>query len=209
MALYLSVEYFHPSLNLVYAEAFSYIESQQDYVPILINSYGGYTDCLSTLLDCIKGSTKPVMTIATGVDMSCGADLFVSGTKGLRIIGPNTTSLIHQVSGMSWGKYNDIKAEAQEIDRLNKKILYDLFDQAGDHPEGYTEQMIKDNFNADLYLTPEKMIENGWADKIMSVNQVLLNMDNIFQDYKQLLDKVELDEELTESTPSVFPPVSE
>lgn len=205
MTMYLSVEYFHPCLNLLYAEAFSMIEnSDQPYIPIVINSYGGYTDCLSTLLDCIQGSTKPVITIATGVAMSCGCDLFVSGTKGLRIIGQNTTSLIHQVASMAWGKSSDIENEAREISRLNKKLAYDLFDKAGGHEEGYTQNLIKENFNADLFLTPEQMMEHGWADKIMSLNQALLNLDSIFDDYKKMLDKIEINEELS---PCVISPI--
>lgn len=197
MTMYLPVEYFHPCLNLLYAEAFTYIEqSEQPYIPVVINSYGGYTDCLSTLLDCIQGSTKPVITIATGVDMSCGCGLFISGTKGLRIIGQNTTSLIHQVASMAWGKSSDIESEAREIQRLNEKLAYKLYDQAGGHEDGYTKNLIKENFNADLYLTPEQMVEHGWADKIMSFNQALSNLDNIFDDYKKTLDKIEIDEEL-------------
>lgn len=197
MTMYLPVEYFHPCLNLLYAEAFTYIEqSEQPYIPVVINSYGGYTDCLSTLLDCIQGSTKPVITIATGVDMSCGCGLFVSGTKGLRIIGQNTTSLIHQVASMAWGKSSDIESGAREIQRLNEKLAYKLYDQAGGHEDGYTKNLIKENFNADLYLTPEQMVEHGWADKIMSFNQALSSLDNIFDDYKKTLDKIEIDEEL-------------
>lgn len=208
MAQYLTVEYFHPCLNTLYAEAFSYLESleEQEYVPILINSYGGYTDCLSTLLDCIQGSTKPVMTIATGVDMSCGCDLFVSGTKGLRIVGPNTTSLIHQVGSGTFGKASDIEFESKEIGRLNNKLLYNLFDKAGDHEPGYTKNLVKEHFNADIYLTADEMIQHGWADKIMSVNQALLNMDSIFEDYKAMKDRVELSEEIN---PFITSPIQE
>lgn len=207
MAQYLTVEYFHPCLNTLYAEAFSYLEStDQEYIPILICSYGGYCDCLSTLLDCIQGSSKPVMTIATGVDMSCGCDLFVSGTKGLRIVGPNTTSLIHQVGSGVFGKTSDIEFESKEVIRLNDKILYNLFDKAGDHESGYTKNLVKEHFNADIYLTAEEMIQHKWADKIMSVNQALLNMDNIFEDYKAMKDKVELDKEIN---PFITSPIQE
>lgn len=206
MAKYLTVEYFYPFLNTLYAEAFAYLESiDQPYIPILICSYGGYTDCLSTLLDCIQNSSKPVMTIATGVDMSCGCDLFVSGTKGLRIIGNNTTSLIHQVGSMAWGKTSDIEHEANEVVRLNNKLLYNLFDKAGDHEDGYTKNLIKEHFNADLYLTSEEMIQHGWADKVMSASQAILNMDNIFADYKAMKEKAELNEILDPCVPVIEP----
>lgn len=191
MVMYLEVEYFHPCLNLLYAEAFTYIEqSEQPYIPIVINSYGGYTDCLSTLLDCIQGSSKPVMTIATGVDMSCGSGLFVSGTKGLRFIGPNTTSLIHQVSAGALGKASEIETQNKNIQYTNEKLLYNLLDNAGNHEAGYTKNLVKENFNADIYLTPQEMIEHGWADKIMSYNEVIKNADNIFDDYQKQLDEV-------------------
>lgn len=199
MVQYLEVQYFHPCLSNMYAEAFAYLENleTQPYIPIVINSYGGYTDCLNVLLDLIQESNKPVVTIVSGVAMSCGLGLAISGTKGLRIVGPNATCLLHQVSSASWGKASDMEAENREVQRLNAQLAYKLYDKAGNHPEGFTRDLIKENFNADLYLTPEQMIEYGWADKIMSVNKALLNLDNVFEDYKKMQDAVGLAEELT------------
>lgn len=197
MAKYLTVEIFHPWLNTLYAEAFSMLEAdEQPYIPIVINSYGGYTDCLSTLLDCIEGSSKPVITISTGVAMSCGADLFVSGTKGLRIVGPNTTSLIHQVASGSCGKASDLENDIKHTRQLNEKLLYNLFDKAGNHEAGFTRNLIKENFNADIYLTAQEMVDYGWADKIMPINKALANLDNIFNEYKEMKDKIEMQKEL-------------
>lgn len=198
MVQYLEVQYFHPCLSTMYAEAFAYLENLdgQPYIPIVINSYGGYTDCLNVLLDLIQESSKPVVTIVSGVAMSCGLGLAISGTKGLRIVGPNATCLLHQVSSCAWGKASDIEANNKEIQRLNGVLAYNLYDKAGGHEEGFTKNLVKENFNADLYLTPEQMVEYGWADKIMSINKALLNLDSIFDDYKKMEEAVELSDEL-------------
>lgn len=197
MVQYLEVQYFHPCLNTLYAEAFTYLEnSEQPYIPIVISSYGGYVDNLNVLLDLIEGSTKPVVTIVTGVAMSCGLILALSGTKGLRIVGPNATCLLHQVGAGAYGKASDIESENKEIQRLNNKLIYDLCDRVGGHEEGFTKNLVKENFNADLYLTPEQMLEYGWADKIMPINKALINLDSIFEDYKTMQEALELSEEL-------------
>ena len=197
---YLEVNYFHPVLNSLYVDAFMYLESlDTPVVPIVINSYGGAVSCLGSLLDCIQGSTKPVMTISTGNAMSCGADLFVSATKGMRIVGPNTTSLIHQVSSFSWGKVSDMKTEFEHANMLNDEMLYKLFDKAGNHEAGYTENLITQAKNADIYLTAEEMIQHGWADKIMPMNEALRNIGIIYEEWanaknEPIINKISLDE---------------
>lgn len=182
---YLEVNYFWNELDSLYTNAFMYLEqSPQPVIPIVINSYGGEVLCLNSLLDAIKGSKKPVMAIVVGCAMSCGFQLFVSATKGLRIISPSATCLAHEISGCAWGKTADIKNEAKYIEFLNEKYCYGLLDEAGNHPSGYAKQLFKDNFNADLYMNAEEVVGHGWADKIMPMNEALRNIDVIFNEFK-------------------------
>lgn len=182
---YLEVNYFWNELDSLYTNAFMYLEdTDQPVIPIVINSYGGEVLCLNSLLDAIKGSKKPVMTIVVGCAMSCGFQLFVSGTKGLRIVSPSATCLAHEVSGCSWGKTSDIKNDAKYIEFLNENYCYKLLDEAGNHEAGYTKKLFRDNFNADLYMNAEEVVSHNWADKIMPMNEVLRSINVIFDEFK-------------------------
>ena len=195
---YLEVNYFHPILNTLYVDAFMYLESLDiPVVPIVINSYGGAVSCLGSLLDCIQGSKKPVMTISTGNAMSCGADLFSSAD--IRVVGPNTTTLIHQVSSITFGKVADMKSDYEHANMLNDKMLYKLFDKAGNHEAGYTENLITQAKNADIYLTAEEMIKHGWADKIMPMNEALRSIGVLYEEWSNaknepIINKISLEE---------------
>lgn len=195
---YLEVNYFQPILNTLYVDAFMYLESLDiPVVPIVINSYGGAVSCLGSLLDCIQGSKKPVMTISTGNAMSCGADLFSSAD--IRVVGPNTTTLIHQVSSITFGKVADMKSDYEHANMLNDKMLYKLFDKAGNHEAGYTENLITQAKNADIYLTAEEMIKHGWADKIMPMNEALRSIGVLYEEWSNaknepIINKISLEE---------------
>ena len=85
---YMLIQTFHPAYNSLYCDIFQQIhDSNQPYIPIVVDSPGGYTWNLSVLLDLIEDSDKPIITISSGISMSCGAVLATSGTSGLRIIG--------------------------------------------------------------------------------------------------------------------------
>ena len=197
MAKFLEVQYFYPFLNMDYAEAFMAMENSDQPMNIIVSEgYGGYCDTLNLLLSLIENSKKPTMTIVPSVAMSCNLGLFVAGTKGLRIVSPRATCLLHQVGSGAIGKASDIESENKEIQRLNNELAYKLYDKAGGHEEGFTKNLVKENFNADLYLTPEQMVEYGWADKIMSVNEIFTNLDNLYKDYEAMKDKIEINESL-------------
>ena len=78
-------------------------------------------------------------------------------------------------------------------------MLYKLFDKAGNHEAGYTENLITQAKNADIYLTAEEMIQHGWADKIMPMNEALRNIGIIYEEWanaknEPIINKISLDE---------------
>lgn len=184
MVKYLEVETFHPWLNSAYMDAIKEIEdSDQPYIVLVVDSYGGYVDCLTSIIDTIDTCSKPTVTIGTGVMMSCGGVLSTSGTPGLRFVSPSSRFMIHQVSGWGMGKSSDIEAESREMTRLTDSLVYERFDKQAGKPLGYTKNLVKENFNADLFLTAQDCIEHNFMDAIMSRNQVLSNIDEIYQNW--------------------------
>ncbi len=181
---YMLIQTFHPAYNSLYCDIFQQIhDSNQPYIPIVVDSPGGYTWNLSVLLDLIEDSDKPIITISSGISMSCGAVLATSGTSGLRIIGQNTNFMIHQAASMAWGKSSDMMNDSADVHRTTTQMVYKQFDRKSGHEDGYTENLIKENMNADLFLSAEDTLKHGFMDLIMSRGKALRSIDDIYNDY--------------------------
>ena len=63
---------------------------------LVINSPGGSVHAAFALIDTMKGSKIPIRTVGLGLIASCGILTFMAGTKGRRVVTPNTSILSHQ-----------------------------------------------------------------------------------------------------------------
>jgi ATP-dependent Clp protease protease subunit len=140
-------------------------KSGQTVIPVIVDSYGGYVDALFAMVDVLQSVKLPVATIGTGKAMSCGSVLVSAGTKGYRYMSPLGRVMVHEVSSATWGKNSEIKASAKETERLNEVLLH-LLDKHCEKPAGYWRSQLKENKNADLYLTAEQAKEHGLIDII-------------------------------------------
>ena len=117
------VEEFTPKGAKEFAEKIELAQNTgQPVIPIVIDSYGGQVYSLMAMIAQIKNSKTPIATIIEGKAMSCGAILSTFGEKGMRYMDPNATVMIHDVSSMTKGKIEEIKASSTESDRLNKLV---------------------------------------------------------------------------------------
>ena len=71
---------------------------RQKELTLIINSPGGEVHAAFALIDTMKGSAMPIKTIGIGMIASCGVLTFMAGTKGKRLLTPNTSILSHQYS---------------------------------------------------------------------------------------------------------------
>lgn len=134
-----------------------------DFLPIVIDSYGGEVYTLLAMCDFLRNCEKKVVTICQGKAMSCGAILFSMGQE--RYIGQSATVMVHSVSSMEWGKEAEIKEGAKETTRLNN-MIYKILDDNTEQEKGFWRQQIRDIENAELFITPRKCIDTGLATKI-------------------------------------------
>jgi ATP-dependent Clp protease, protease subunit len=111
------------------------ITTGQTVIPVCIDSYGGQVYSLMSMIDTIKSSPVPVATIVTGKAMSCGAILFSFGTNGFRIMQPNATVMIHEVSRGTWGKIEEIKADVTQAESLNNRVFAMMANNCGKRKE--------------------------------------------------------------------------
>lgn len=137
----------------------------QKVIPVVIDSYGGEAYSLLSMIGTIKSSTVPIATIVKGKAMSCGAIFASFGEEGLRFMDKDAVMMIHDVSTMAFGKVEELKADARESDRLNKK-LYNMMARNCGKPDNYFLDLIHDKGHADWFLESEEAKEHNIIQQI-------------------------------------------
>ena len=141
------------------------LNTGQEIIPIVIDSYGGQVYSLLGMVDIIKSCKIPVATIISGKAMSCGAVLLACGEKGHRYVSVNSTVMIHDVSSFSEGKSEEIKSDAAETERL-QKMFYKILDKECERKDGYFDKLVFNKGRSNLYLDADQCVKHGIADQI-------------------------------------------
>ena len=131
---------------------------------LVINSPGGQVHSAFALIDTMKGSAIPVKTVGLGMIASCGLLTFMSGTKGRRVITPNTSILSHQYSWGSGGKEHELFARVREFELSTERMI--------NHYKactGLSEKKVRDILlpPEDRWLSAKEAVRYGIADKIV------------------------------------------
>ena len=137
----------------------------QKIIPVVIDSYGGQVYSLMSMISAIKHSELPVATIIEGKAMSCGAILFSFGEQGLRFMDPDATLMIHDVSSMEYGKVEEIKASAEETERLNQKVYIMMARNCG-KKDTYFLDLVHKRGHADWFLDAAQAKKHGMANQL-------------------------------------------
>ena len=137
----------------------------QPVLPIIIDSYGGQVYSLMSMVSDIKHSRIPVATIVQGKAMSCGAILFSCGEEGMRYMDPDATVMIHDVSSMEYGKVEEVKASAEETERLNQKIYNMMAENCGHHKD-YFLDIVHEKGHADWFLEADECKKHKLANHL-------------------------------------------
>ena len=111
-----------PLINWIIAENFNK-EKKKEELTLGICSRGGDLNACFALVDVMKGSKIPIRTIGMGMIASCGLIMFISGTKGRRILTPNTSILSHQYSWGTYGKEHELFAVVKEYDLTTQRMI--------------------------------------------------------------------------------------
>lgn len=133
---------------------------------LIINSPGGSVHAAFALIDTMKGSAIPVKTVGLGLIASCGVLTFMAGTKGKRVLTPNTSILSHQYSWGSSGKEHELFARVREFELSTERMLAHY-----KKCTGMTEKKIREILlpPEDKWLSAKEAVKYGIADKIKEV----------------------------------------
>jgi len=139
--------------------------SGQTFIPIVIDSYGGQVYSLMSMIADLESATLPIVTVVSGKAMSCGAILFSFGDEGMRFMDKNATVLIHDVSTFAGGKIEELKADTEQADKLNKTVYQMMAKNCGKRPN-YFFDIVHKRGHADWYLSAKEAQDHNLANTL-------------------------------------------
>lgn len=99
------------------------VKKKKKELLLMICSEGGDTSAAFALIDVMRSSTVPIKTVGLGCIASSGLLIFIAGTRGRRILTPNTSILSHQFSWYNEGKAHELFATMKEFELTQKRMV--------------------------------------------------------------------------------------
>lgn len=150
--------------NLVIAQLlFLESENPDKDIHLYINSPGGHVTAGMAIYDTMQFIKPDVSTLCLGHAASAGSLLLCAGAAGKRFVLPHAFVMIHQVLGGYQGQGTDIQIHARETQRVSDQLNQILAKHTGKP----VKQIEKDT-NRDNYMSAEKAVEYGLADKVIA-----------------------------------------
>jgi ATP-dependent Clp endopeptidase proteolytic subunit ClpP len=125
-----------------------------------IRSFGGSIFDGLAGMDSILQSKTPIHTIVDGCCASAATFLSIVGEK--RLMNKHSFILIHQLSSMAWGKYEEIKDEMKNCDLLMDTIR-SVYKEHTKIPVEKLDEILKH----DLWFDANTCLEYGLIDEIL------------------------------------------
>jgi ATP-dependent Clp protease protease subunit len=141
----------------------NFAEDKPEALNLIICSPGGDLNAGFALVDVMKGSKIPVNTIGIGEIASAGLLIFLAGTKGKRVLTPNTSILSHQYTWGSFGKHHELMAVAKEFDLISTRLITHYKKTTGLNENRVKELLLPPH---DIWLSSKEAKEYGICDVI-------------------------------------------
>ena len=129
-------------------------------IKLYINSFGGSIFAGFSTVDTIKSISTPVHSYIDGAAASAATLISVVADK--RFIHRNSFMLIHQLSSMMWGKYEEFKDEMENLDLLMARIK-EIYKEHCSIPKKELDEILKH----DLWLDSAKCVKWSLVDEIV------------------------------------------
>jgi len=162
--------------NLIVAQMlFLESENSAKAINLYINSPGGSVTAGLAIYDTMQYIKCPVRTIVLGQAASMGSFLAQAGTAGMRIVLPESRTMIHRVSSGTRGTGGSVYVQEMEMEdnlrhleeakRLNKRLV-ELYAKHNSKEKSYEE--LAETMKFDTFLSAEEAVEYGLADKVVA-----------------------------------------
>lgn len=130
-------------------------------IKLIINSPGGTVFWAWQLIDAIKMSEIPVVTIAQGLAASCGVLTLMAGDK--RVATHNTSIMSHTYAWGSAGKEGELYAKVKEFEMASDRML-EHYKKCTKKSKAYIRKNLLHPH--DEWMTPEEAVKHGIIDEV-------------------------------------------
>ena len=154
-----------PIIEWILAANLSWQKNQKE-LTLAICSPGGDLNACFALIDVMQGSRIPIRTIGMGMIASCGLLMFITGTKGKRILTPNTSILSHQYSWGSYGKEHELFATVREYELTTERMVNHYKKCTGLDDSKIREKLLPPS---DVWLDAKEARKLGICDHIQEM----------------------------------------
>lgn len=141
----------------------NYVFSADTCLTLMINSFGGSAYDGWGIIDTMECGRLPIQTVAVGSVMSMAAVIFVTGTRGRRIMTHNSYMMTHQFSSVLESKYHEFVAERSHLDDLHERFVRHFVQRSK-----MTVKQVKEILlgKSDTYLDAKECKKFGLCDII-------------------------------------------
>jgi len=144
------------------------ISGKVDHIQMIINSSGGSCPAGFAIIDIMEWSRLSIYTTGIGLIASMALLVFMTGTKGRRVITPRTSMLSHRYSAMTWGNHSQLLAGRKEQDLEHGRIVDHYLSYSNiDSKKELEKYLLRD---VDTWLTPDEAIKFGLVDVVEPMN---------------------------------------
>jgi ATP-dependent Clp protease protease subunit len=135
---------------------------------LMICSEGGSVEHAFALIDVMRSSSIPIKTVGLGTIASSGLLIFLSGSRGRRILTPNTSILSHQYSAYSEGKHHELFSITKEFNLVNERMVEHYKETTGLDEATIKSQLLP---SSDVWLSAEEAMSMGICDYISDLRK--------------------------------------
>jgi len=134
---------------------------------LMICSDGGSLEDAFALIDVMRSSKIPIKTVGLGSIASSGLLIFLTGTKGRRVLTPNTSILSHQFSWGSKGKSHELFATVKEFQLIEKRMVEHYRLTTGLDDETIKKVLLPPQ---DVYLSADEALDYNICDSVADLS---------------------------------------
>lgn len=132
-------------------------------IEVIINSGGGHIDAGSEIYSIFKDYKGDVTMKILGMAASAASVIAMAGKRV--VIAPTAQLMIHNVSSLVQGDYNEMLHEAGVLKEMNRSIA-----NAYILKTGRSESEILDLMNKETWFSAKSAMQYGFVDEIMGVS---------------------------------------
>lgn len=158
------------SANLIIAQML-FLENQDPNKDIIfyVNSPGGSVYDGLAIIDTMNYVKCDIQTVGVGMQASMGAVLLSNGTRGKRLILPNSKVMIHQPwsTGRDRASVTEMEITLREMQDIKKRLVDILAKNTGQNKD-----KVEKDADRDFWMSAEEATKYGIVDKVIDTRKL-------------------------------------